>query len=87
MNRPNNEFGIFSPAEIQTLSQSIAERVADKISERPTLVDRHELARQLQTSVATVDRLRRDGKITPIYLGDSPRFDVSEVIRELRSAK
>ncbi len=44
-------------------------------SATPALVDRHELARLLDVSLATVTRLTNEGG--PVtYVGESPRYDV-----------
>jgi riboflavin biosynthesis pyrimidine reductase len=49
----------------------------------PVLVDRTGLARALNTSPSSVDRLREQGAPT-IMVGSQPRFDVQEVVAWLR---
>jgi hypothetical protein len=44
------------------------------------LVDRRELARLLSVSIATVDRLDREGQ-PHVRVGDSKRYHVAEVLR------
>lgn len=59
---------------------AVAEQLATLAppSEPPTLLDRKGLARALVCSVATVDRMVREG-MPHVLLGDSRRFDLPVV--------
>lgn len=64
--------------ELEEVMTSIA------TSPRPALLDTAELARELSTSEGTIRRQRKLGLPT-VMLGDSPRFDLDEVLAWLRS--
>ena len=59
----------------------IAERGAQE--SKPSLIDRHELARQLSVSVATIARMSAEG-LPHTFVGTSPRYAVPEVYEWLR---
>lgn len=73
-----------TPHELDKLANHIADRVAARLSSRPKLVDRHGIAAQLGVSVPTIDRLRRDGQITPVTVGSRVMYSPDDVIAELR---
>lgn len=73
-----------TPNELTELVDQIADAVADRLANRSRLVDRHGLATQLNVSVPTIDRLRREKRITPVMIGTRPMFDVEAVVSELR---
>ena len=73
-----------TPAELSELAKAIADAVADRLSSRPRLTDRHGLAEQLGVSVPTVDRLRAAGRIRPVMVGSRPMFDTDDVVAQLR---
>jgi hypothetical protein len=50
----------------------------------PALLDRQGLARELQVSPATVDRLRADG-CPELIVGASPRFELAAVLAWIRA--
>lgn len=75
---------LLAPAE---LTELVAKAVAQALVEhdgRPALLDRSGLAKALTCSTTHVDALRRAGLPT-IWLGDAPRFELSEVLSWIRS--
>lgn len=73
-----------TPSELEAFAEKVAERVADKLSSRPELVDRGELARLLGLSVPTIERLTAKGAIPCVRFGRRVLYDVVSVI-EARS--
>ena len=53
--------------------------LASPVSTPPPLVDKRELARTISVSVATVDRLDREGQ-PYVRIGDAKRYDVAAVL-------
>lgn len=51
----------------------------------PALLDRQGLARALSCSTKTLDRLRTGQNFPELQLFDSPRFELSEVLRWLHA--
>lgn len=72
-----------SPAELEAFVDAIATRVAQKLSNRPLLVDRYSLAEIVGVSVPTVERLQRNGIIPVIRVGRRTLYDPQEVITAL----
>jgi len=72
------------PADTDRLAERIAQRVVELAAKRPRLIDRHSLAQKLNVSVSTVDRLRKEGRIKSVLVGDRPMFDLEEVIADLK---
>lgn len=52
----------------------------------PALLDREQLAGALQISLGTLAKLRREG-LPELIVGDSPRFDLGEVLAWLRDRR
>lgn len=71
-----------SPAELDRLAESIADRLAN----RPRLVDRVELARTLGLSVPTIERYTRSGKIACVRIGRRVLYAPDAVIESLSVA-
>ena len=67
----------------EILSERLAKLVPER-SEAPALLDRRGLARALDCSVDSIDKLRAQG-MPEIKLVDAPRFQLSAVIEWLRS--
>lgn len=51
----------------------------------PALLDRAELAKKLNISPASLDRLRGELAFPELKIGDSPRFELEAVLRWLRA--
>ena len=73
-----------TPAELTELADAIAEAVANRLANRPRLLDRHGFALAIGVSVPTVDRGRRDGTFEAIMVGSKPMFDIDANIHRLR---
>lgn len=69
-----------SPADLDRLADAVAARVADRLSGRPRLVDRVDLAYVLGVSVPTVERHVRNGAIPCVRLGRRVLFDPGAVV-------
>ena len=74
-----------TPVEIDRFATLVADRVADKLANQPRLVDRHQLAKTVGLSVASIDRRLRDGDISCIRSGSRVLFDPTVAIAELAS--
>lgn len=72
-----------TPSELETLAELVAKRVADKLSNRPLLVDRLELCSLLELSESTIDRMARSGEIPSIRCGRRVKFQPDEVLAAL----
>jgi hypothetical protein len=68
---------------VELLLEATAPREAP-LSRAPVLLDRSELAQSLGCSVATVDRLSRDGAPC-VWLVESRRFELATVLEWLRA--
>lgn len=70
----------------ELIAESVAEVLADgSPSHQPSeVLTRREAAEFLKTSVATLDRLVREGSLPSHRLGDSPRFVRAELLAYLR---
>jgi hypothetical protein len=70
-------------ALVPVVRQAVAEALAQQSATAPPapapLVSRHELARALSVSLATVDRLDREGQ-PYVRIGDAKRYDVAAVM-------
>lgn len=69
-----------SPAELASFIDEIADAVAARMANMPRLVDRYALATIVGCSVATLERLQRDGVIVPIRIGRRCVYDPIAVI-------
>lgn len=69
-----------SPQEIAALADAVAEQVVDKLTSRPRLVDRYELAKLLSVSVPTIERLSAAGDIPLVRMGRRVLYDPAAVI-------
>ena len=72
-----------TPAELELFADRLANAVADRLANRPRLVDRVTLSEITTLSVPTIDRRRRDGSIPSITCGSRVLFDLAAVIRAL----
>lgn len=70
-------------AELETLVQGAVARALAEHAGAPALLDRTGLARALSCSPSTVDTLRKRGLPT-VFVGESPRFELSSVIAWLK---
>lgn len=70
----------FTPQELDRLADAVADRLAAKLLDRPRLVDRVELARELGVSVPTIERLCAAGSIPVVRMGRRVLFDPAAVI-------
>ena len=68
------------------VTDAALDAVADRAPTGPALLDRVGLARALDISPATVDRLRRQG-CPMIRIGDSPRFELTACLEWLRRSQ
>jgi hypothetical protein len=71
--------------ELDQLGAKVAEIVTASLSNRPRLVDRHELLNALACSVPTIERLQNRGHIPVVRLGRIVRYDVDQVIEALKA--
>ena len=76
---------IFSPAELDRLCETIAERVAAKLSAKPELLDRQGLCQTLGFGVTTLDRLVREGRVPSVQAGRRRLFDPDAVKKALEN--
>jgi hypothetical protein len=76
---------LIAQAVSAVLREQLPELLADLTTpdRAPALLDRHGLARALSCSTGTIDKMRRQG-MPEVRLGDSPRFDLDDVIRWLK---
>lgn len=72
-----------TPAEFEKFADDLALRIADRLAQRPRLVDRYELSRQTGLSVPTIDRRKKDGSIPFMKIGNRVLFDPSAVVAAL----
>ena len=68
-----------SPADIDRLAESIAQRLAS----RPRLVDRVEIAQMLGLSVPTIERYTRSGTLPCVRVGRRVLYAPESVIESL----
>lgn len=73
-----------TPAELTELADRIAETIAQKLLQRPRLLDRHEMALMANVSVATLDRRTRCGEWPSIKDGSRRLYDPADVIRVMK---
>jgi len=72
-----------TPLELEQLADAIAERVANRLTNRRRLLTRHELAEVINVSVPKLDTMLRDGQLPAIRVGRKVLFDPHAVIRHL----
>lgn len=72
-----------TPAELELFADRLANAVADRLANRPRLVDRVALAKQTGLSVPTLDRLRKAGTVPCIVSGSRVLFDINAVVAAL----
>jgi len=68
-------------------AKQIAVMVAERLAAQPRLVDRYALAHVLGVSVATVERMQRDGRIPIIRMGTRVGYDPVAVVAALSSVE
>jgi len=79
--------GIYlTPAVLEDLSEEIADRVVTRLSKQPLLVNRHGLSDRILISVATIERLQRDGRIPVVRIGRRVLYCVNSVIAALANS-
>lgn len=74
----------FTPAELDSLADAIAERVSSRLKSLPDYLGREEIARYLDVSVPTIDRWCKQGVIPVIRLGGRVKFERAQVCEALR---
>jgi len=74
-----------SPAELESLVDRIADAVAARLANQPTLIDRLELCKQLGLSESSIDRLTKSGQIPSIPCGRRIKYVLGDVIAALAS--
>lgn len=72
-----------TPADFDNVIDRIAHRVAAVIAQQPRLVDRNDLAKMLNVSVPTIERLQRDGGIPVVRIGRRVLYSPDAVIAAL----
>ncbi len=72
-----------SPLEIERLAEAVAERVADRLTNRRRLLTRYELAEVINVSVPKLDTMLRDDELPVIRVGRKVLFDPHAVIQHL----
>ncbi len=72
-----------SPFELEALADAVAERVADRLTNRRRLLTRHELAQVINVSVPKLDTMLRDEELPVIRVGRKVLFDPHAVIQHL----
>ena len=73
-----------TPAEFDSFAATIAEKVADRLANRPRYLGREEMAADLGVSVSAVDRYAKQGIIPTIKLEGRVLFDPEQVRDSLR---
>ncbi|MFN6130942.1 MAG: helix-turn-helix domain-containing protein [Planctomycetota bacterium] len=70
-----------TPDELERIAEAVAERVAAKMTgmDPDPMGDRHQAAKWLGVSVATVERLTRSGAIPSVKLGRLRRYRRSDL--------
>lgn len=71
---------MMTPRDIDSLADAIVQRLSGRLTDSETLLDVHEAAKFLNCSVATVERLIRDGQIPSIKVGRLRRFRKSDLL-------
>jgi len=71
---------------LEALAESMRDLDKREEPERPetVLLDRQRMARALDVSLPTLDRLRREG-LPAVFIGDSPRFEIEAALAWLRN--
>lgn len=70
-----------TPREIDQLADAIAQRLAGRLPDADCMLNTHEAARLLGCSVATVERLSRNGSLPSIKVGRLRRFRKSDLLQ------
>ncbi|TWU16937.1 helix-turn-helix domain-containing protein [Allorhodopirellula heiligendammensis] len=72
-----------SPSDMEVLANMVADRVADRMSNRRKLLNRNELSEVIGVSVPKLDTMLRDGELPVIRVGRKVLFDPHAVIAHL----
>jgi excisionase family DNA binding protein len=80
---PNLPQAVLSPAELKCFIEEVASRLAARLTNRPKLVGRHDLAEILGVSVPTIERLQRDKRIPLVRIGRRVLYSPDAVIGAL----
>ncbi len=72
-----------TPVELEAFATTIADLVADRLSNRRRLLTRHELSEVIGVSVPKLDTMLRDGELPAIRVGRKVLFDPHAVISHL----
>ncbi|PAY19089.1 hypothetical protein CKO51_13250 [Rhodopirellula sp. SM50] len=75
-----------TPAELESLANAVAERVADRLANRRRLLTRNELSQVIGVSVPKLDTMLRDRELPVIRVGRKVLFDPHAVIQHLANA-
>ena len=74
-----------SPTDIDAIADAVVARLQVMIAPKvETELTRGELATKLRISIATVDRLSRNGRITPIRAGRRCLYRLSDAVASLQ---
>lgn len=80
---------VMDPDELKLLVKEVICEALDDAGrsvDAPVLLAREQLASALQISLGTLAKLRREG-LPVLQVGDSPRFDLQEVLAWLRARR
>lgn len=72
-----------SPAQLATLADAVASRLAERLQNQSSLLDYAALAKWLGVSIPHVERLKRQGKIPYVEIGRRVLFDRAAVLAAL----
>jgi hypothetical protein len=76
---------IFSPAELESIADLIAAKVADRLASVAAYRGREEMARDLGVTVPTIDRWSKEGIIPAIKIKGRVVFEPTQVRDALRA--
>lgn len=74
---------MFSPLELETIADAVAQRVAAQLSNQRRLLTRHELAPIINVSLPKLETMLRNGELPVIRVGRKVLFDPHAVIQRL----
>jgi hypothetical protein len=71
------------------IKTAVAEVLAEHgpVNSSKTLIDDAELCRRLDIGASKLDALVKEGRIAPIRVGVSPRYDWDEILADARAGK
>lgn len=74
---------MLTPLELEQFADAVAEKVANRLTNRRRLLTRPELADVINVSVAKLDTMLRDDELPVIRVGRKVLFDPHSVIQHL----